>query len=98
MVPTMGVYAATKNAMRAATETLRQEAGSYLRVTEVSPGFVDTDFAESISDLDVRATIVARKKEFAIAPDAIARAVAFAIEQPADVEISSIVVRPTAQD
>jgi NADP-dependent 3-hydroxy acid dehydrogenase YdfG len=84
--------------LQTATETLRQEAGAYLRVTEVSPGFVDTDFAESISDSDVQATIVARKKEFAITPDAIARAVAFAIEQPADVEISSIVVRPTARD
>ena len=98
VLPTMGVYGATKNALRTATEALRQEAGPYLRVTEVSPGFVDTDFAGSISDPAVRAAIEARKKAFAIAPDAIARAVAFAIEQPADVEIGSIVVRPTAQD
>ena len=98
ILPTMGVYAATKNALRTATETLRQEAGPHLRVTEVSPGFVDTDFAGSISDPAVRAAIEIRKKAFAIAPDAIARAVAFAIEQPADVEIGSIVVRPTAQD
>ena len=98
ILPTMGVYAATKNALRTATEALRQEAGPHLRVTEVSPGFVDTDFAGSIGDPAVRAAIEARKKAFAIAPDAIARAVAFAIEQPADVEIGSIVVRPTAQD
>ncbi len=98
IVPTMGVYAATKNAMRTATEALRQEAGPHLRVTEVSPGFVDTDFAQSISDPGVRASIEKRKQEFAIAPDAIARAIAFAIEQPAEVEIGSIVVRPTAQD
>ena len=94
----MGVYAATKNAMRTATEALRQEAGPRLRVTEISPGFVDTGFAELISDPGMRTAIKARQQEYAIAPDAIARAVAFAIEQPANVEIGSIVVRPTAQD
>lgn len=99
ILPTMGVYAATKNALRTATEALRQEAGRHLRVTEVSPGFIDTTFAESsISDPQVRAALGKRKQELAISPDAIARAVAFAIEQPADVEIGSIVVRPTAQD
>lgn len=98
IVPAMGVYAATKNAMRTATEALRQESGPHLRVTEVSPGFVDTDFADTIGDAKVRAVIEKRKREFAIGPDAIARAIAFAIEQPADVEIGSIVVRPTAQD
>lgn len=98
ILPTMGVYAATKNAMRTATEALRQEAGPHLRVTEVSPGFVDTGFADAIADPTVRATIQTRRQGFAIAPEAIARAVAFAIEQPADVEIGSIVVRPTAQD
>lgn len=98
ILPSMGVYAATKNAMRTATEALRQEAGPHLRVTEVSPGFVDTDFADTIADPNVRAGIEKRKRELAIGPDAIARAVAFAIEQPADVEVGSIVVRPTAQD
>ena len=99
ILPTMGVYAATKNALRTATEALRQEAGRHLRVTEVSPGFIDTDFANaSITDPDVRAAILKRKAEFAIAPEAVARAIAFAVEQPDDVEIGSIVVRPTAQD
>lgn len=99
IVPTMGVYAATKNALRTATEALRQEAGANLRVTEVSPGFIDTTFADaSITDPNVRAEINRRKKELAISPEAIARAIAFAIEQPQDVEVGSIVVRPTAQD
>lgn len=99
IVPTMGVYAATKNALRTATEALRQESGPHLRVTEVSPGFVDTSFATaSITDLGIRAAITKQKEEIAISPDAIARAIAFAIEQPDDVEIGSIVVRPTAQD
>ncbi|RUM03830.1 SDR family oxidoreductase [Rhizobium chutanense] len=99
IAPTMGVYAATKNALRTATEALRQESGPNLRVTEVSPGFIDTTFADhSIADPDIKATIQKRKQELAISPDAIARAIAFAIEQPGDVEIGSIVVRPTAQD
>ncbi|MEI5682241.1 SDR family oxidoreductase, partial [Mesorhizobium sp. CCNWLW179-1] len=51
ILPTMGVYAATKNALRTATEALRQESGRYLRVTEVSPGLIDTSFADrSISN------------------------------------------------
>ncbi|HEV7248849.1 MAG TPA: SDR family oxidoreductase [Shinella sp.] len=99
IVPTMGVYAATKNALRTATEALRQESGRHLRVTEVSPGLIDTGFADSsISNPDVKAALLKRKEELAISPGAIARAVAFAIEQPDDVEIGSIVVRPTAQD
>ena len=99
IVPTMGVYAATKNALRTATEALRQESGRHLRVTEVSPGFIDTNFADaSITDPDVKAAIQKRKEQIAISPDAIARAIAFAIDQPHDVEIGSIVVRPTAQD
>lgn len=99
IVPTMGVYAATKNALRTATEALRQESGRHLRVTEVSPGFIDTTFADtSITDPAVKAAILKHKEALAISPDAIARAIAFAIEQPDDVEIGSIVVRPTAQD
>ena len=99
IVPTMGVYAATKNALRTATEALRQEAGAQLRVTEVSPGFIDTSFTDSsITDPGVKAMINKQKERLAISPKAIARAIAFAIEQPEDVEIGSIVVRPTAQD
>ncbi|WP_062120048.1 SDR family oxidoreductase [Aureimonas sp. AU40] len=99
IVPTMGVYAATKNALRTATEALRQECVPGLRVTEVSPGFIDTTFVDSsVSDPDVREELGRRKRELAIPPQAIARAIAFAIEQPDDVEIGSIVVRPTAQD
>lgn len=99
VVPTMGVYAATKNALRTATEALRQESGGNLRVTEISPGFVDTTFGESgVSDPQLKAALVQRKRTLGIPPEAIARAIAFAIEQPNEVEIGSIVVRPTAQD
>lgn len=98
IVPTMGVYAASKNAVRTVMETLRQESGPYLRVTEVSPGMVATEFAASMTDDAVRAAIQKRLDEVAISPEAIARCIAFAIEQPADVDVNSIVIRPTAQD
>jgi NADP-dependent 3-hydroxy acid dehydrogenase YdfG len=95
--PTMAVYAGTKNAVRAITEGLRQEAGDQLRVTGISPGFVQTNFADSMTNPAVKAQIVERMGEIAIPPAAIARAIAFAIEQPAEVDVSEIVIRPTAQ-
>ncbi|MET0190379.1 MAG: SDR family oxidoreductase, partial [Pseudonocardia sediminis] len=97
IVPDMTVYAATKNAVRTLSEGLRQEAGPALRVTAVSPGFVDTGFAEGASNPELRARLVASRERFAIPPAAIARAIAFAVEQPDDVDVNEIVVRPTAQ-
>ncbi|MEE4591536.1 SDR family oxidoreductase [Streptomyces sp. DSM 41524] len=97
IVPTMSVYAGTKNAVRAISEGLRQEAGETLRVTTVSPGFIRTELAGSITDPDARSGIQAGMDKIAISPDAIARAIAFAIEQPAGVDVGEIVVRPTAQ-
>jgi NADP-dependent 3-hydroxy acid dehydrogenase YdfG len=98
IVPGQGVYAATKNAVRTITEALRQEAGDRLRVTGVSPGFVRTDFADSMTDAATKAAILSSMGDIAISPDAIARAIAFAIEQPPDVDVGDIVIRPTAQD
>jgi NADP-dependent 3-hydroxy acid dehydrogenase YdfG len=98
IVPTMGVYAATKNAVRTITEALRQESGPSLRVTEISPGMVATDFSASVTDAEVQAALRQRIAEVAIPPEAIARGIAFAIEQPPEVEVGSIVIRPTAQD
>jgi NADP-dependent 3-hydroxy acid dehydrogenase YdfG len=97
ITPNMAVYSGTKIAVRAISEGLRQEAGDKLRVTVISPGFTRTNFAESMTNPEVRAQIVASMDKFAMSPDAIARAIAFAIEQPADVEVGEIIVRPTAQ-
>lgn len=97
IVPTMGVYAATKTAVRVISEGLRQEAGDKLRVTVVSPGMTRTNFSDSITDAGTKARTDESMDKLAIAPDAIARAIAFAIEQPADVDIGEIIVRPTAQ-
>ncbi|MGH3380924.1 MAG: SDR family oxidoreductase [Actinoallomurus sp.] len=96
-VPDQAVYSATKVAVRALSEGLRQEAGDSLRVTTVSPGFTRTDFIDSVPNPRVKAQLATSRETFAIEPDAIARAIAFAIEQPADVDVNEIVVRPTAQ-
>jgi NADP-dependent 3-hydroxy acid dehydrogenase YdfG len=97
IVPLQAVYAGTKNAVRTICEGLRQEAGGNLRVTGVSPGFVQTGFADSMTNPELRSQALQRMAEIGIPADAIARAIAFAIEQPADVDVGDIVVRPTAQ-
>lgn len=98
IVPGMGVYGATKNAVRTITEALRQEAGPDLRVTEISPGMIATDFADSMTDPEARAAIQVQAAAIGIPPAAIARGVLFAIGQPAEVDVGSLVIRPTAQD
>ena len=96
-MPTMSVYSGTKFAVRAISEGLRQEADDKLRVTIISPGFVQTKLADSMTNPEVKAQIVSAMDKMAISPDAIARAIVFAIEQPADVDVGEIVIRPTAQ-
>jgi NADP-dependent 3-hydroxy acid dehydrogenase YdfG len=97
VVPNQAVYAATKFAVRAVSEGLRQEAGDSLRVTIISPGFVRTAFVEAVNNPDVKAQLIEARDKFAVPPDAIARAIAFAIEQPSDIDVGEIIVRPTAQ-
>jgi NADP-dependent 3-hydroxy acid dehydrogenase YdfG len=98
IVPTQAVYAATKNAVRTLLEGLRQEStDGVLRTTAVSPGFVRTELADSIDDQEAREQIRRSRDAFAIPPEAVARAIAFAIEQPEDVEIGDITIRPTVQ-
>jgi NADP-dependent 3-hydroxy acid dehydrogenase YdfG len=96
-VPAQAVYSGTKVAVRAISEGLRQEAGEHLRVTIVSPGFTRTDFVHGAADPGVRAEFIEARDRMAIPPEAVARAIAFAISQPADVDVNEIVVRPTAQ-
>jgi NADP-dependent 3-hydroxy acid dehydrogenase YdfG len=83
--------------VRAISEGLRQEAGDGMRVTVVSPGFVRTEFVEGVASPELRAQLVSARDKLAIAPDAIARAILFAIEQPSEVDVNEIVIRPTAQ-
>jgi NADP-dependent 3-hydroxy acid dehydrogenase YdfG len=77
---------------------LRQEvAEEKLRVTIISPGFTRTNFADNVTNEEVKAQLAASRDRFAMSPEAIARAVVYAIEQPADVDVAEVIVRSTAQ-
>ncbi|KAB7786701.1 SDR family oxidoreductase [Methylorubrum populi] len=94
-----GVYSATKFFVRGITESLRKEVGvgSGLQVSMVSPGVIDTGWADKVTDADGRKAATALNKD-AIPPEAIADAVAYALDQPASVTVNDIVVHPTKQD
>jgi NADP-dependent 3-hydroxy acid dehydrogenase YdfG len=91
--PTAAVYCATKYAVRAISDGLRQER-SDIRVTCIHPGVVESELASTITDAST-AEAMAAWREIALKPDAIGRAVRYAIEQPDDVDVNEIVVRPT---
>ncbi|WP_159347894.1 SDR family oxidoreductase [Roseomonas harenae] len=92
--PTAAVYCATKFAVAAISEGLRQE-NDRIRVTVTSPGVTESELADSISDDTAREEMRGFRR-IAIAPEAIARAIAYAVEQPDDVDVSEVIVRPTA--
>jgi NADP-dependent 3-hydroxy acid dehydrogenase YdfG len=93
------VYAGTKTAVRAISEGLRQEVKPWnIRTTIISPGAVATELVGSITDPDWRAATEQAVEDLAIPASAFARAIAFAIEQPEDVDINEILFRPTAQE
>ena len=95
--PTSTVYSATKFAVRAVSEGLRQEVGRDIRVTVVAPGATESELADGISDPELRRMAVEQFRVDLIPAAAVARAIAYAVEQPADVDVNEIVVRPTAQ-
>jgi len=92
--PTCAVYSGTKFAVIAISEGLRLE-NTDVRVTVISPGVVESELADTISDPSAREAMKDYRK-VALTPDAIGRAIAYAIEQPADVDVNEIIVRPTA--
>ncbi|WP_175581435.1 SDR family oxidoreductase [Thalassospira lucentensis] len=94
VVPSGAVYCATKHAVWAISEGLRQESTN-VRVTTISPGVVETELGHDISDETSKALLTEFRK-LALSPDAIARAVLYAIDQPADVDVNEVIVRPTA--
>lgn len=98
IVPLQGVYAGTKNAVRTIMEAFRQESDGKVRVTGISPGFVKTGFVNNMKNPDMQSAILDKMEKIAISPEAIASAVVYAIEQPADVEVGDIVIRPAMQD
>ncbi|MFF2554583.1 SDR family oxidoreductase [Nocardia sp. NPDC058058] len=96
VVPTSAVYSGTKYAAWAITEGLRQECDPSVRVTTISPGVVTSELADSITESGAAQAMRAYRAH-AITPDAIAAAISYAIDQPADVDVNEIIVRPTRQ-
>ncbi len=96
--PSSAVYAATKHAVLAISEGLRLEVKPYnIRTTVISPGAIDTDLPDSITEADIAAS-VRKIYEIAIPAESFARAVAFAIGQPDDIDVNEILFRPTRQE
>ncbi|WP_371922227.1 SDR family oxidoreductase [Thalassospira sp. GO-4] len=94
VVPSAAVYCGTKYAVWAISEGLRQESEN-VRVTTISPGVVETELGHDISDPTSK-ELLTQFRQIALTPDAIARAVLYALDQPADVDINEVIVRPTA--
>ena len=93
------IYSATKSAVRVISEGLRQEVKPYnIRTTIISPGAVESELPDSITDPDIGAAISKFYKETAISADSFANMVAFAMSQPDDVDINEILFRPTRQE
>ncbi len=92
------VYAATKHAVRALSEGLRQEVKPYnIRTTVISPGAVATELPNSVTEPDI-AENIRKFYEIAIPAESFARAVAFAMSQPEEVDVNEILFRPTRQE
>jgi len=92
------VYAATKHAVRAISEGLRQEVGEGIRTTVISPGVVESELPRGSSDPETAAAVKELYRRQAIPADSVARAIAYAIEQPPEVDVNEIVLRPTVQE
>jgi NADP-dependent 3-hydroxy acid dehydrogenase YdfG len=93
------VYSATKHAVRVISEGLRQEVKPYgIRTTIISPGAVDTELPDTITDPEVAAAMRKFYDDIAISADAFAHAVAYALSQPEDVDVNEILFRPTRQE
>ncbi|MFR9728907.1 SDR family oxidoreductase [Saccharopolyspora sp. MS10] len=98
IVPDQAVYAGTKNAVRTLLESLRQEStDGVVRTTTVSPGFVRTELVDHVQDPAQRDRLRESMAALGLAPEAVARAIAFAVEQPDDVEIGDLTLRPARQ-
>lgn len=97
IAPAMSVYSGTKIAVRAISEGLRLEAGDAIRVTVVTPGMTQSNATSTMMNDEVRAQIAARQANGGLSPSAIARAIAFAVEQPDDVDVSEVIVRPATK-
>jgi NADP-dependent 3-hydroxy acid dehydrogenase YdfG len=97
--PGFAVYAATKHAVRALSEGLRMEVKPYnIRTTVISPGVVAMELPNSVTEPDIAESIHKFYEEIAIPAESFVRVVAFAMSQPAEVDVNEILFRPTRQE
>jgi NADP-dependent 3-hydroxy acid dehydrogenase YdfG len=96
-VPNQVVYSATKAAVLAISDGLRQELAGAIRVSTILPGFTDTSFADHVKDPKLQEQLRAAGSKFAMSPDAVASAVAYLIDQPEEVNIGEVTLRSRAQ-
>ncbi len=96
-VPNQVVYSATKAAVLALSDGLRQELAGRIRVSTVSPGFTATGFSAHVKDVNLRQQMEQAAEKFAMSATAVAHAIAYMIDQPDDVNVAEIVMRSTAQ-
>jgi NADP-dependent 3-hydroxy acid dehydrogenase YdfG len=94
--PTAAVYCGTKYAAWAITEGLRLELDPSIRVTTITPGVVESELADTITDPDAQAAMKVYRAQ-TIPADSIAAAISYAISQPSDVDVNEMVVRPAGQ-
>jgi NADP-dependent 3-hydroxy acid dehydrogenase YdfG len=97
VLPAAAVYCATKFAARAITEGLRLESDPAIRVTTISPGVTETELLESVTEPAAAELAHAVWDKMAMSPDAVAAAISYAINQPAEVDVNEIVLRPAGQ-
>ena len=95
--PGAAVYCATKFAVRALSEGMRMESDGSIRVANISPGAIKTELADRIGVAEVKESIDSLVEDVAIDADAVARAIYFAVAQPADVDINEVIIRPSKQ-
>ena len=96
-VPNQVVYSATKAAVLALSDGLRQELVGHIRVSTVLPGFTDTAFSEHVKSPELKAQMQKAGEKFAMPPEAVARAVVYILEQPEDVNIGEVTLRSKSQ-
>ncbi len=95
--PNMAVYSATKAAVLALSDGLRQELAGQIRVSVIAPGFTDTAFVEHMKSPELKKQMKEAGERFAMSPETVARAVAYVIDQPDEVNIGELILRSTAQ-
>ncbi len=96
-VPNQVVYAATKAAVLAISDGLRQELAGHIRVSTILPGFTDTAFSDHVKNSELKEQLQIAGARFAMSPEAVARAVAYVLEQPKEVNIGEVTLRSTGQ-